>query len=82
MALKTNQKQRDKLLQDIEHYLHGQVRKHVSNVDNLLFNSESVETIEKELEILVGYEDKLNTLRKYFSLSFEENRNGRMVLNG
>ena len=50
--------------------------------DNLLSNLESVETIEKELEILVGYEDKLNTLRKYFSLSFEENRNDRMVLNG
>ena len=64
---------RDKLLKSTESYLQGHIDRHVANLENLLENHvalaehpDIVETIEKELDILADYEDKLNVLIKYF----------------
>ena len=59
------------------------IEKHRVNIENLLENprgvaehSDIMDTIEKELEIIAEYDDKLNVLIKYF----DENPKG--VLNG
>mgnify|MGYP003136525624 FL=1 len=59
------------------------IEKHRINIENLLENLRGVaehpdimDTIEKELEIIAEYDDKLNVLIKYF----DENPKG--VLNG
>ena len=59
------------------------VEKHRINVENLLEkgvgvaeHADHIETIEKELEIIANYEDKLNVLKKYFG------ENEKEVLNG
>ena len=59
------------------------IEKHRVNIENLLENPRGVavhpdimDTIEKELEIIAEYDDKLNVLIKYF----DENPMG--VLNG
>ena len=64
---------RDKLLKSTESYLQGHIDRHVANLENLLENHvalaehpDIVETIEKELDVLADYEDKLNVLIKYF----------------
>ena len=64
---------RNKLLKSTESYLQGHIDRHVANLENLLDNHialaehpDIVETIEKELDILADYEDKLNVLIKYF----------------
>ena len=64
---------RDKLLKSTESYLQGHIDRHVANLENLLDNHialaehpDIVETIEKELDVLADYEDKLNVLNKYF----------------
>ena len=64
---------RDKLLKSTESYLQGNIDRHVANLENLLDNHvalaehpDIVETIEKELDVLADYEDKLNVLIKYF----------------
>ena len=64
---------RDKLLKSTESYLQGHIDRHVANLENLLDNHialaehpDIVETIEKELDVLADYEDKLNVLIKYF----------------
>ena len=64
---------RNKLLKSTESYLQGHIDRHVANLENLLENHvalaehpDIVETIEKELEVLAGYEDKLSVLIKYF----------------
>jgi len=65
---------RNKLLKSTESYLQGHIDRHVANLENLLENHvalaehpDIVETIEKELEVLAGYEDKLTVLNKYFN---------------
>ena len=64
---------RNKLLKSTESYLQGHIDKHIANIENLLDNHialaehpDIIETIEKELDIVAGYEDKLNVLKKYF----------------
>ena len=59
------------------------IEKHRVNIENLLENPRGVaehpdimDTIEKELEIIAEYDDKLNVLIKYF----DDNPKG--VLNG
>ena len=59
------------------------IEKHRVNIENILENPRGVaehpdimDTIEKELEIIAEYDDKLNVLIKYF----DENPKG--VLNG
>ena len=65
---------RDDLIKASRLHFEAHVEKHRINVENLLQNTRGVaehpdiiETIEKELDIVAGYEDKLNVLKKYFS---------------
>ena len=65
---------RDKLIESVRSYLQGNIDIHCANLENLLENHvalaehpDIIETIEKELDIVAGYEDKLNVLKKYFS---------------
>ena len=62
------------------------IEKHKVNVNNLLRSSVGVaehpdimETIEKELEIIAEYDDKLEVLDKYFFMQY---KNDKEVLNG
>ena len=62
------------------------IEKHRINVENLLNKSVGVaehpdimDTIEKELEIMAEYEDKLEILKKYFPL---KNSRDKEVING
>ncbi len=62
------------------------IEKHKVNVNNLLRNAVGVaehpdimDTIEKELEIIAEYDDKLEVLDKYF---FNQYVNDKEVLNG
>ena len=73
MAIRSNVNKRDKLIESIRSYLQGNIDKHKANVDNLLDNHvalaehpDIIETIEKELDVVADYEDKLNVLNKYF----------------
>ena len=75
---------RNKLIEAIKSYLHGNIDKHCANIENLLDNHvalaehpDIIETIEKELSVVADYEDKLNVLKKYFMKS-----SGKEVLNG
>ena len=61
------------------------IEKHRINVENLLEKGVGVaehpdimDTIEKELEIIAEYEDKLEIIKKYFPLK----TSGKEVLNG
>ena len=65
-------------------HFEAHIEKHKVNVNNLLRNAVGVaehpdimDTIEKELEIIAEYDDKLSVLEKYFS-----GENGKEVLNG
>ena len=76
---------REDLIKVSELYFNAQIEKHKVNVENLLENlvgvaehSDIVETIEKELEVIAGYDDKLNVLQKYF----KGNIGSKKVLNG
>ena len=64
---------RKKLIKSTESFLQGHIDKHIANIENLLDNHvalaehpDIIETIEKELDIVASYEDKLNVLNKYF----------------
>ncbi len=61
------------------------IEKHRINVENLLEKGVGVaehpgimETIEKELEIIAEYDDKLEIIKKYFPLK----NSGKEVING
>ena len=67
-------------------HFEAHIEKHKVNVNNLLRSSVGVaehpdimETIEKELEIIAEYDDKLEVLDKYF---FQQYTNDKEVLNG
>ena len=71
---------RQQFIETLRKYFDGHIAKHKANVNNLLDNSvalaehpDIVETIEKELDVLADYEDKLNVLDKYFGNSNKEN---------
>ena len=75
---------RDDLLKASELHFKAHIEKHRINVENLLNNPAGVaehpdimDTIEKELEIIAEYDDKLSVLEKYFS-----GEKGKEVLNG
>jgi len=62
----------------------GEISAHKINVEIMLENTVGVgehpnitETVEQELEIIAGYEDKLSVLKKYFTDSKKKE-----VLNG
>jgi hypothetical protein len=63
----------------------GEISAHKVNVEIMLENTVGIgdhsnitETIEQELEIIAGYEDKLNVLKKYFTDNYKK----KEVLNG
>ena len=65
---------RENLLDAIQKYLEGGVAKHKANVEVYLNqsvgigeHSDIIDTIEKELDSLSEYDDKLYVLDKYFS---------------
>jgi len=64
---------RNRILKSSKKYFEGEIAKHVVNVEVMLDNTvgvgehpDIVETIEKELEIISNYHDKLEMLNKYF----------------
>ena len=74
---------RKMLFKALSSYFKGHIEKHITNIkihtDNsvgVAEHSNHIETIEKELEIIAEYEDKLNVLKKYFG------ENEKEVLNG
>ena len=76
---------REDLIKVSELYFRAQIEKHKVNVENLLENlvgvaehSDIVETIEKELQVIANYDEKLNVLQKYF----KGNIGSKEVLNG
>ena len=77
---------RKKILDASRLHFKAHIEKHRINVENLLNNPAGVaehpdimETIEKELEIIAEYDDKLEVLDKYF---FNQYVNDKEVLNG
>ena len=75
---------RSDLIRANEKHFESQIEKHRINVEVLLENtvglaehSDIMETIEKELEIIAEYDDKLSVLKKYFADSKKKE-----VLNG
>ena len=64
---------RTDLIDALTKYFEGHIAKHKVNIDNLLDNQgalaehpEIVETLDKEMDIMSSYEDKLSVLQKYF----------------
>ena len=64
-------------------HFQAQIEKHKVNVNNLLRNTVGVaehpdimDTIEKELEVIAEYDDKLSGLKKYFMNGDKEVLNG------
>ena len=77
---------REDLIKASQLHFKAHIQKHKINVENLLENSVGVaehpdimDSIEKELEIMAEYEDKLEILNKYFPLQDLPNQE---VLNG
>jgi len=76
---------RTDLIKASELHFKAHIEKHRINVENLLENGVGVaehadimDTIEKELEIMAEYDDKLSILNKYFTI----NDGSKGVLNG
>ena len=74
---------RKMLFKALSSYFRGHIEKHLTNIKihtdssvGVAEHADHIETIEKELEIIANYEDKLNVLKKYFG------ENGKEVLNG
>ena len=64
---------RTDLIDALTKYFEGHIAKHKVNISNLLDNSialaehpDIIDTLDKELDILASYEDKLGALNKYF----------------
>ena len=77
---------REDLIRASQLHFKAHIQKHKVNVENLLENSVGVaehpdimDSIEKELEIMAEYEDKLEILNKYFPV---EDLSSKEVLNG
>ena len=71
---------RKQFIETLRQYFGGHIAKHRANVNNLLDNNvalaehpDIIETIEKELDHMADYEDKLNVLEKYFVNGSKEN---------
>ena len=76
---------RTDLIKASELHFKAHIEKHRINVENLLENGVGVaehadimDTIEKELEIMAEYDDKLSILNKYFTI----NGDSKGVING
>ena len=77
---------REDLIRASQLHFKAHIQKHKVNVENLLENSVGVaehpdimDSIEKELEIMAEYGDKLEILNKYFPV---EDLPSKEVLNG
>ena len=77
---------REDLIRASRLHFEAHIQKHKVNVENLLENAVGVaehpdimDSIEKELEIMAEYEDKLEILNKYFPL---QDLPSQEVLNG
>ena len=77
---------REDLIRASQVHFKAHIQKHKVNVENLLENSVGVaehpdimDSVEKELEIMAEYEDKLEILNKYFPV---EDLPSKEVLNG
>ena len=77
---------REDLIRASQLHFKAHIQKHKVNVENLLENSVGVaehpdimDSIEKELEIMAEYEDKLEMLNKYFPVEDFPSKEG---LNG
>ena len=77
---------RGDIIKASELHFKAHIEKHRINIENLLENSVGVaehpdimETIEKELEIIAEYHDKLEVLKHYFPL---KNSGSKEVING
>ncbi len=76
---------RGDLIKASELHFKAHIEKHRVNIENLLNNPAGVaehpdvmDTIEKELEIMAEYDDKLSVLNKYFSID----NGAKEVING
>ena len=76
---------RKEILKASRLHFKAHIEKHKVNVNNLLRNAVGVaehpdimDTIEKELEIIAEYDDKLEIIKKYFPLK----NSGKEVING
>ena len=77
---------REDLIRASQLHFKAHIQKHKVNVENLLENSVGVaehpdimDSVEKELEIMAEYEDKLEILNKHFPV---EDLPSKEVLNG
>ena len=64
---------REEIVSTLKKYFESQIEKHKLNIDVLMYKGVGVaehpgtmETIEKELEQIANYNDKLDVLLKYF----------------
>ena len=80
---------REDLLKVSEKHFEAQIEKHRINVEVLLENNvgladhvDIMDTIEKELEIIAEYDDKLSVLKKYFASGVATTTKKKEVLNG
>ena len=71
--LKSEFTTRSMLLESCEGYFQAQIQKHRANIEVILRHTvglaehpDIMDTIEKELEIMAEYDDKLEMLKKYF----------------
>ena len=76
---------REELIKASRIHFKAHIEKHKMNVENLLNNSVGVaehpdlmDSIEKELDLMAEYDDKLEVLNKYFDKDFGE---GKTLLN-
>ena len=79
---------REELIKASKMHFEAHIEKHRINVENILHNSVGVaehpdimDTIEKELEIMAEYDDKLSILDKYFPNDYQGD-DVRKLING
>ena len=77
---------REDIVKALEQKFKGEISVHKINIEVMLENtvglaehSDITETVEKELEVIASYEDKLNVLNKYFA---DSSLKKKEVLNG
>ena len=77
---------REDIIKALVNKFKGEISAHKVNVEIMLENTVGVgehpnitETIEQELEIIAGFEDKLDVLKKHFK---DSNHKKKEVLNG
>tara|TARA_R100000995_G_scaffold81890_1_gene55126 strand:- start:139 stop:384 length:246 start_codon:yes stop_codon:yes gene_type:complete len=77
---------REDIVKALEKKFEGEIFAHKVNVEIMLENTVGVgehpnitETVEQELDIIAGYEDKLSVLKKYFTDSKSKKKR---VING